>query len=225
MGGEIMVKRIFLDGNKNPLIKNLIIHHSAGNPYTNLEESDIREIISSIGYNRGYKKWGYDISTGEQKAWTCGKCKTINYKDNNECTKCKKEKTWESLNVIGYNPLRDPITKETTFAMYHFAVYKYNKKYKLVHLIQNPLNYDSGSTMDRDINQVSVALCFLGNYVKEEINIKALECVAKSLDWIVNYTNKKLNIIGHKDVQPTACPGRIYNQLNILKNMMGVKNV
>ena len=85
-----------------------------------------------------------------------------------------------------------------------------------------PLYYDSGSTLDVNINQVSIALCFLGNYSNKEIAVKALECAAENLQFVVEYTHKKLNIIGHKDVQQTICPGKIHGQLNILKDFMGV---
>lgn len=222
-----MIKRIFLDGNAKPLIKNLIIHHSAGSMCENWKESRVRQSLSNVGYNKGYKKWGFDKVTGNQRAWNCSVCNTVNYRDNNKCTNCRKIKTWEPLKIVGYNPLQDPGLRIPTFAMYHFCVYKYNLDnnkygYRFVNLMLKPLYYDSGSTLDVNINQVSIALCFLGNYSNKEIAVKALECAAENLQFVVEYTHKKLNIIGHKDVQQTICPGKIHGQLNILKDFMGV---
>jgi len=219
-----MIKRIFINGTKNPKIKNIIIHHSAGNDCRDWQESKVRRVISDIGYNRGYKRYGYDEITGIQKAWNCSKCNTLNYMGCDKCSVCKKAKTWEPLKFIGFNPLKDPIMRLPTFSMYHFVIYPYNNDFKFVNMILKPLYYDSGSTRNVKVNQISVALCFLGNYKYKTIDPKALKCAAKSLKGIAEYTNKKLNIIGHKDVQKTECPGKIYNQLNILRELLGVKN-
>ena len=225
-----MIKRIFLEGNAKPLIKNLIIHHSAGSACENWKISRVKQSLSNVGFNRGYKKWGYDKITGNQKAWNCSECKTVNYKGSLKCSNCGKIKSWEPLKIIGHNPLTDPQTRMPTYAMYHFCIYKYNLDqnkygYKFINLILKPLYYDSGSTKTLKTNQVSIALCFLGNYKHKQIDTRALECASENLKWVIDYTGRKLNIIGHKDIQRTACPGRIYEQLDVLKKLLGVQSV
>ena len=70
---------------------------------------------------------------------------------------------------------------------------------------------------DRIINNSSISICIAGNYEKERINKKTLELLRIK----ILYLKKKYNIpnskiVGHRDIKPTACPGK--NLIGYIRN-------
>ena len=58
------------------------------------------------------------------------------------------------------------------------------------------------------INKHSIAICFIGNYVNREPNQKQLETASKITENLkAKYNIKSENIVGHRNIKPTACPG------------------
>jgi hypothetical protein len=47
----------------------LIIHHSAGSRNNGLQPEDVFQAFNSVGFERGYKPYGYDFETGYSKQW------------------------------------------------------------------------------------------------------------------------------------------------------------
>jgi len=215
------MKRILKHG--KPLIDTLIIHHTAGGRCRNWTDERLRKSLSNTGYHRGYKKYGYDKKTGEAWRWRCHRCGKSNFIKSNKCLNCKTKKTSNSLDYLWSEcKLKDPDNLQS-FAMYHYTLHRYkrygnSRGWKMVQLVKNVLYHDVGSTKNAKINSTSIAVSFCGNYRKKYVDTKAIQCAARGLRWLWDYTKGKLEIVSHKDVQAgTGCPGMISKQLHAFK--------
>jgi hypothetical protein len=191
-----MVPREF--SKNKPVIKYLIIHHSAGGTLENLNDKSLKRGFSDVGFDKGYRPYGYDKETGYTDQY--GGIQT---------------------------QLRDPITGKFTYSMYHYVIHSYaidNNPYgyRIVQMVENPLKYDVGSTGTDpyNYNKYGIAVCFAGNYMNDYINEDALKCAGEKLKWLWYYTNGELEIIPHKNIDATICPGRIASQLDVLKKYL-----
>lgn len=72
------------------------------------------------------------------------------------------------------------------------------------------------------VNMNSIAICLVGNFEISEpttAQLRSLVLVLKGL----KKKHKSIEILGHKDVKPTACPGRnLYNKLPQIKQILSV---
>jgi len=59
----------------------------------------------------------------------------------------------------------------------------------------------------RDENKLGIAVCLLGDFTQYEPNKAQMEALDKAIDIIDNVTVNDLEVIGHKDLIATACPG------------------
>ncbi len=66
-------ERVIIDG--KTIIENVIIHHSAGNRCNGFSAEHVFNDFNSVGFNRGYKKYGYDFLTGYSPKY--GQCEHI----------------------------------------------------------------------------------------------------------------------------------------------------
>lgn len=192
MGVRKMVAR-GLSINGSPKIKYIIIHHSTGNDSYNYDAERIKKGLSKVGFEGGFKPYGFNRVTGYSV-------------------------------LHGQSPLIDPQTYRPTFCNYHYALHRFDADrnkygYRLIRLIENPLKYDVGSTRSKKHNKYGIAVCIIGNYVERKISTDALRLLALKLKWLYYY-NPNIKIIGHKDVAKTACPGKIYDQLDDLKKFL-----
>lgn len=196
-------KREFQKDGK-PDIRFLTCHHS-GVVYDmkDKSEAEVLKAFSDTGFEREYKPYGYNKETGFSPQW-------------------------------GKNDSEFPGTDDPSYIGYHYIVWPYEKdgnKYghKIVCAIEDPLLHRVNSTgydLKRDspeqirrienCNQHEIAICFTGNYVNHGIDIRALHLVAFTLDNIwKSYPDLEIN--PHNYWQPTACPGKIADQLDLLE--------
>jgi len=184
------IDRIIKDGKY--LIDTIAIHHSQGWDMRNQDKYSVIEALSNVGYERGYKRYKFDRKTG--------------------------------INPEGKkNPLRSPLNNEVVFCMYHYAVYPYSSNrlgFRFLQLVNDPYKYDVGSLWKAKDNQKTIALCFLGDYRKKEIDKNALQVAAEGLKDLILYTGGQIVIKGHRDFDKTDCPGLIYNQLYDLAELI-----
>lgn len=176
--------------NGKPVIDKLIIHHTAGNPLIDKPVEKVRSDLSNIGYIRGYEKYNYSRETG---IGDTGKC-----------------------------PLKHPETGKTVFPMYHYALQKYNGNYRLIQLVENPIKYDVGSTGKVGVNQGAISICVLGNFygiaMSEDEKENIIQSLARKTVFLYYY-NPDIEVLGHKDVESTGCPGELYSSLNRIKEI------
>lgn len=161
-----------------PVIENIVIHHSAGSRYIGASPETVFDAFNGIGFVRGFMKYGYDKETGYSK--TFGQ----NYHTHNE---------------------------RISFCEYHYVIYQYDSEtFLIISLIDDPIFTDAGSTEDREINSKSIAICFAGNYEEENIPEKMIEYFIGLFRQgsPLAYIKRNTKIIGHRDVNPTACPGK-----------------
>lgn len=196
-------KREFrIDG--TPDIRFLNCHHS-GVAYDmkDKSEAEVLKSFSDTGFDREYRPYGYDKATGISPVW-------------------------------GKNDSRLPGTDQPSYIGYHYLVWPYDvdgNKYghKIALAIEDPLRYRVNSTgYDRDkdppvqikriemCNQHEIAICFVGLFVNKRIDIRALHLVAFALDWIWKLY-PGIEVHPHNYWQPTACPGKIAGQLDLLQ--------
>jgi hypothetical protein len=107
---------------------------------------------------------------------------------------------------------------------YHYAVYPYYSTWKLVQLVKYPLNQICWHATDEKINEVAIGICVMGNYIEKEVNQGALIAIAKLFKWYARWLwtmkETELEITGHMDHAANDCPGKIYNQLHILRKLI-----
>lgn len=71
------------------------------------------------------------------------------------------------------------------------------------------------------LNPVSVGIGFQGNLENQKMTDAQLKSGIELLKWLQSVTNPNVQIVGHGDLQPNACPGRNF-RMNELKE--GIKN-
>lgn len=173
-------KRKVIDG--LAVIEEIIIHHTAGAQLRDMSDYTVRTVLNKIGFDRGYRGYEYDFKTGYSKTW-------------------------------GQNFKKLSDSGEIGYAEYHYTIHPYNGGYRLVQLLDDPMFVDAGSTGSRDHNSQAIAVSFCGNF--EDNN--APESMIKffidlflpggALRWILE-KNSLINVLGHKDIDSTLCPGR-----------------
>lgn len=117
------------------------------------------------------------------------------------------------------HPQRD----KETYAMAQFALHKFTLDgnpygWRLVPLMSAWWDNVAGHTWIRMINQRSIGIEVCGSYLKSLLDEKALQLI---VDYFRSHYIKlaSYKIFGHKEIDATDCPGRIMEQLPILKKM------
>jgi hypothetical protein len=178
-------KRKILDGLS--VIDQVIIHHSTGSRCNGMSPEAVFQAFNTVGFSRGYQKYGYDFKTGY----------SLEHGQN-------------------YHTHDGQIS----YCMYHYCIYEYEHGvYVLISLIDAPIDTDAGGTNNRAVNATAIAAVFAGNFETENIPESMIEYFIKlfrpkaPLAWIIN-KNPNVLIRGHKDIEPTDCPGRyLYTHL------------
>lgn len=179
-----------VDGHRSEIVDYLVAHHTAGREMINTKDIDVMDYFDTTGRKRGYES-------------------------------VRKKSGHDEIKSYHTHPKR----KKETFAQAHFALHKYNldgNKYgwRLVPLIVRPFENVAWHAGNWKINQRSIGIEICGNYVKKKIDENALLLIAETFKfWYKDLKQKglKLKIKGHKDFANTACPGLIYNQLDIIR--------
>lgn len=73
-------------------------------------------------------------------------------------------------------------------------------------------------------NNNSISVCFVGNFDKRQMTTAQVELGINILKWIVgNYPN--IIPYRHKDVNPTSCPGKFFDDKIIVEGMKTMENI
>ena len=112
-----------------------------------------------------------------------------------------------------------------TFCAYHWLVYPDGRKIKVLKDIIKIrgkwyVDYVGWHAGTWEVNGKTIAIALVGNYLNSIPPKEALKSVA---DIIANYqkkTNLKLEILGHREVRQTACPGNRFLGRNGWKNVL-----
>jgi hypothetical protein len=185
---------MFDDGNRVYPVNKLIMHHAVSDNMVNWDDLAVQDWFSNVGKERGY-------SNGA---------------------------------VFSYHehPGRPG---QATYSMAHYCLHRYTKdgnKYgwRLTELIKNPMQQVAWHCGNWAANQTSIGIETAGNYSSEDIDDKALMLVADTLGrpWDQELVEAGIpsgvSVYGHKDWFATACPGRIYNKINQLIDMINQGN-
>ena len=182
----------------------LTIHHSGSyNDMKNKSDDEVLKSFSDTGFEREYKPYGYNKETGYSSKY-------------------------------GQNEAEFPLTDEPSYVGYHVIIRPYDldgNKYgwraawpikDIVNHRVNSTGYDKVKDSSEQIariercNQHEIAACFAGNFVNHGIDIRALHLLAFELSWLwAKYSD--IEIHPHGYWQPTACPGKIAGQLDLLQ--------
>jgi len=180
-----------IDGDRIMPVDYLVIHHTAGTEMENVDDLDIMDYFDRTGRNRGYEN-------------------------------IRKKRGLNSIRSYHTHPK----TNKETFAQAHFALHMYNLDHnpygwRLVPLMCKPFENVAWHAGNWKINQRSIGVEICGNYEKRKIDRNALILIADTFKfWYkdLKKQNIELKIRGHKDFARTACPGMIYNQLDIIRD-------
>jgi hypothetical protein len=195
-------RELLPDGRPN--IRFLTIHHSGiANDMRNKSDEEVLKSFSDTGFEREYKPYGYNKETGYSP-------------------------------VYGQNDAEFPLTDKPSYVGYHIIVRPYDldgNKYgwrvtwPITDIINHRVNStgydknrDSAEQIQRieNCNKHEIAVCFAGNYVHQRIDINALHLLAFELSWLWGMY-PDMEIHPHNYWQPTACPGKIVDQLDLLE--------
>lgn len=185
---------MFNDGNRVYPVNKLVMHHAVSDNMVNWSDLAVQDWFSNVGKKRGY-------SDGA---------------------------------VFSYHehPGR---TGQATYSMAHFCLHRYTKdgnKYgwRLTELIKNPFQQVAWHCGNWSANQTSIGIETAGNYESSDIDDKALMLIADKLGraWDKELISAKVasgvNVYGHRDWIATACPGKIYNKIDTLIDMINNKS-
>jgi hypothetical protein len=180
----------------------LIVHHSAGDPMRNAPDDEVKNFLNGIGFERGYKPYGYDFATGYSQKFGQNLHKLP---DGGGISYC-----------------------EYHYCIHPYDADGNEYGYRLIQLLDDPMRQDSASIglrfqgeeaaamQKRAIyyNSRSIAICFMGNYEIDEAPDKMIDFFVslfgkqKPLSWILS-KNPMIRFIGHKDtLDATSCPGK-----------------
>jgi hypothetical protein len=118
----------------------------------------------------------------------------------------------------GQNTHLIPGTPNVSFSMYHYAIHLFESKYRVVELIDDPLFNQAGSTGDREHNIRSICVVFCGNFIDHYLPFDALLAFVNYFQKL--YDEYRPKLIPHSDIDPKACPGKIKDQLQLLKEVL-----
>lgn len=189
-------KKRKLASNGKPDICGIIAHHSAGNRYTGCSAEYVFEEFNTVGYNRGYKPYGYNFATGISEKW--GQCM---HTHDGRISYC-----------------------EYHYAIYETAPGEYglvslidNPEWTDAGSIGRQRSDETDEQRKaraRLWNPVAVAIVFAGNFEAENIPESMIEYFIKlfrkggPLAWIKEQYSLSW-IKGHRDTwDETACPGK-----------------
>lgn len=180
-----------IDGDRIMPVEYLVIHHSAGAEMINASDLEVMDYFDKAGENRGYE--------------------TV-----------RKKKGLKEIRSYHSHP---KLEKET-YAQAHFALHVYNLDsnpygWRLVPLICRPFENVTWHAGNWKINQKSIGIEICGNYEKRKIDHNALILIADTFKFWYNNLKKQgleLKVRGHRDFANTACPGMIYDQLDIIRD-------
>ena len=184
-----------IDGHRNYPIDHLIIHHSAGSEKYNYNEIDIQDRYDTSGKLRGYES-------------------------------VRKKRGTENIHSFHSHPNKN----KETYSQYNFACYKYDigcnpYGWKIIKLMRNPIDNVAWHCGNWHMNRKSIGIVICGTYTDEKVDENALLLIADSFKYhslcLKSEYGKKLEIKGHRDFHNTACPGRIYEQLDIIRQRIG----
>lgn len=114
---------------------------------------------------------------------------------------------------------------QPTYAMAHWCLHRYTadgNKYgwRMTELIKDSWNNVAWHAGNWPVNQQSVGVEVAGNYVAEDLDLKAFMLVA---DWFRGHDQAiggALEVYGHRTFFATACPGNIFNKIDVLIDMI-----
>lgn len=180
-----------VDGDRIMPVDHMVVHHTAGREMINSTDLEVMDYFDKTGKNRGYES-------------------------------VRKKRRLNAIRSYHTHPKRE----KETFAQAHFAVHPYNLNHnsygwRLVPLICKPFENVTWHAGNWKINQKSIGIEICGNYEKRKIDRKALLLIADTFKfWYKNLNRQgiELKVMGHKDFARTACPGMIYEQLDIIRD-------
>lgn len=114
---------------------------------------------------------------------------------------------------------------QLTYSMAQYNLREYTKDgnkygYRITELMKRPMDNVAWHAGVWEINQRALGIETSGNFVGGKLPQKALMLVADTFRAHDKSIGGALNILGHKDIVATACPGQIYGQLPELIDMI-----
>lgn len=70
--------------------------------------------------------------------------------------------------------------------------------------------YALGAHAGAEGNPDSIGICLTGNFMQGIPNPEQMESLVSLVNYLRDFYGRKLSVIRHKDVVPTACPGRYF---------------
>lgn len=178
------------DGNRVYPVNKLIMHHAVSDDMVNWDDLAVQDWFSNIGKDRGYQ--GGAVYPYHEHPGRPG---------------------------------------QVTYSMAHYCLHRYTKdgnKYgwRLTELIKDPFQQVAWHCGNWPANQTSIGIETAGNFSTQDLDDKALMLVADALGrgWDQELVEagypSGVNVYGHKDWFATACPGKIYDELDKLIDMI-----
>ncbi|MFX0198374.1 MAG: peptidoglycan recognition family protein [Candidatus Hodarchaeota archaeon] len=101
---------------------------------------------------------------------------------------------------------------------YHYGIELISRNYEV--LVGRDINQNGAHAYQQSMNKKGIGICFVGNFDEYPVPPQMWERGIKFIRSLMDVHGVPLtNIIGHRDVAPKSCPGKLFDLKKLVEDL------